>query len=172
MTPRVDTGFHAAKRQQSRTNTAVALVHRILTRKRGISVDEAYAEFWLEYRRLRDSYEGEVVYGWFVRTFNNWTKKNRRPSDTEVRERAAREVAIKRATEILKVAIRGSSLLDHIVFGDRRLADLTGAECQVQGDIFSAIAHHVPLDRRVGDVLTEDQIREIIIVELGTASPE
>jgi hypothetical protein len=47
----------------------------------------------------------------------------------------------------------------------KKLGDCTGQDCINFGGLFQKIGEHVPLNRRVGDVLSEEQIKNLLTIK-------
>lgn len=166
----LDTGERGAKRQSWHRANPRDLLKRLIEAKPDASEAQLQKLFLQTLRDEEDEYFDTIVDYWFGNNYRSLIHPPRGPSGP--RPRAPRPAVVQETKDLVKASVkdhvaRKASLLlmDIVLPTGKKLRNSTGAElaelAERIGGWFILIAERVKPGQKVGDVLSEKQVREL-----------
>jgi hypothetical protein len=155
-----DSGTLAATRQTWRAKSVRDLLAEIIAANPKASDDKLRRSFKQGMRDDDDFFDAVGDYGFdaALRALRNIQPPRTAKQNAVAATRKAEDAA---AVAKLVAGIKGKALLKSKMLNGRMLRDCTGFECAHFGGWYQRIAARVGNDQRVGDVLSEKQVRAI-----------
>ena len=163
----IEQGVQGAFRQTWRKGNPRSLLQTIIEKNPGASEEKIYQLFWQEIEDDKElllacvSYWLDLNYRAILRgedkkdvpqkTGRSSADSRTKTSSTDVAEKLQRR--IKHETELL--------LLDLIAPNGKQLGDCTGSQCKTFGGLYIQIAKHVPPNKTVRSVLSEQNVQKL-----------
>jgi hypothetical protein len=155
----LDTGVQGAKRQSMHTTSPRSLLLKLIEENPSMDEKELLDQYT---KAVRDNYTylDPIVEYWFANNYHSLMRQRQTPETRE--EKTARAIAVENVKETIKQRATRMVLLDLVQPNGKALRDCTGKDCTKFGGWLANIAKKVKPTEKVGDVLSESEVRKLM----------
>lgn len=156
----LNTGTYGAKRQSYRKASPRDLLKRLIEENARYSEKKLQNLFSATVREDEEQLDAIIEY-WFANNYRSLVHKPPASPSVKAAKVAERTARVEVAKTIIKANATRMVLLDFVLPNGKPLRDATGKDCAKAGGWLSKIAASVKPGQKVGDVLSEAQVKKI-----------